>query len=243
MTPIKILIADDHPIIRDGLRTILELQEDLKVVGTASNGQTAIQMAEAMQPDVILMDLYMPDLNGIEAAKQIRERLAQTHILIITSQPDDEMIIQALIHGASGFLLKDWETDEIVRAIRAVFSGQLLIPSLVSSKLSENLSHSAPHPQTRLDEEEIARQSERFPWDLLDGSFSQRERQIVYLLQRGFSNTEIAVHLHLSIGTVKNYISSIYKTLDVTSRPEAVQIIRSKLDNVSSERRITDSGM
>ena len=142
-------------------------------------------------------------------------------MLILTSQPDDELIVQAMMEGASGFLLKDWETDDIIRAIKSVVSGQMTLPARISARLSEGLSR-LHKQQSRLDEDEIMRRNERLPWERLDVSFSLRERQIICLLMQEHTNSDIADLLHLSVGTVKNYISTVYKALGVSSRAEAV---------------------
>ena len=229
MKPIKIMIADDHSIIRDGFQTILELQEGFEVVGTARNGRTAVELASAAKPDVVLLDLHMPDMNGLEAAKLIKGSHPSMQILILTSQHDDELIIKAMIAGASGFILKDWETADIVRAIQAVASGQLVMPNSIAGKLSEGFARLETQ-RTEMTEDDIARLANRQPWEKLDAQFSARERQIIYLLLQERSNVEIAESLHLSVGTVKNYISLIFKALGASGRSEAARLIKERFD-------------
>jgi len=226
---IKIIIVDDHSIIRDGFQTILELQEGFEVVGTAKNGRTAVELTSSARPDVVLLDLHMPDMGGLEAAKRIKSSHPSVHILILTSQPNDELIIEAMIAGASGFILKDWDTADIVRAIQSVASGQLVMPSSIAGKLSEGFARLQTQ-RTEMKEDDIARLADRQPWDKLGAQFSARERQIIYLLLQERSNADIAESLHLSVGTVKNYISLILKTLDAASRSEAARLIKQRFD-------------
>lgn len=224
---ITVLIVDDHPIVRDGLSTILGLREEIEVVGTASRGQTALQMAAQMKPDVILMDLYMPDMNGIEATKQIKKNNHHSHILILTSHLDEEIIMQALFEGVSGFLLKDWETEDIVNTIKSTLSGQLILPASISSKLSNHLSKQYKKIP-KISEDDVTHQVNSYHWDQLDRQLSFREKQIIVLMLNNYGNIEIAQMLHLSVGTVKNYVSSIYKTLNVTNRNDAIDCLKNR---------------
>lgn len=227
MKTIKVAVADDHPIVRNGLKTILDLQEDIEIIGTADNGKSAVELAAEKQPNVMLIDIYMPEMNGLEATKIIKKEFPNVHILLITSQPDDNSVIQAMINGASGFILKEWETDEIVRVIHSVISGQMVLPSLASKKLASSLA-SQQKKQLLYSEDEITQYVKQQSWGKWEPLFSLREKQILLLLLNNHSNTDIADLLHLSKGTVKNYLSSIYKTLGVTNRRDAKQVMFSE---------------
>lgn len=224
--PLRVIIADDHPIVRDGFQTILQLQEEIEVVGTAADGETVVKLAETKQPDVILMDLYMPKMNGIDATKQIRKCVPHVSILMMTSEPDDDRIMQALVEGASGFLLKDWDTEDIIQAIHAIKKGQSILPVHISTKLASILHTQQNNPT----EEEISLTAEQFPWGPWQEKFSEREKQILILMLEGRTNALMAELLHLSLGTVKNYISSIYKSLGVSDRAEAIKIMQDLQD-------------
>ncbi len=227
---LRIVIADDHPIVRDGFHTILDLQEGMSVTGTASDGHTAVKLAESEQPDVVLMDLHMPGMDGIAATRQIRRLVPHTHILIITSQPDDDRIIQALQAGANGFLLKDWDTEEIIRVIYAVKNGQLILPAQITAKLQASLDEQPNSLSEELSEEEIHASAEGLPWGDWQEVFSAREKQIIFLLLEGRTNSQMAELLHLSVGTIKNYISAIYRSLKVEDRAQAIEVLKRKLE-------------
>lgn len=221
MRPINVFIADDHPIVRDGFKTILELQDGIEVIGTARQGKEAVQWVYETEPDVILLDVYMPDMDGIEATRQVKRDRPQTRVLLITSNAEEALIMKALMHGASGFLLKDWETERIVRAIRDSLQGQIVLPDLVSETLSETLA------ETRTSTKNTIPDVTHIPWEHFSVNLSEQDKQILTLLYEGCRNADIAGRLFLSVGTVKNYISRIYKTLGVENRAEAVTLIQS----------------
>ncbi|WP_188455143.1 response regulator [Virgibacillus oceani] len=214
MDAIRIAIADDHPIIRDGFETILMLQDDFNVIGTASNGKEAIQLAR-LDPDVILMDVQMPVLSGVEATRIIKDKHPGIYILMLTSHTNGHDVMEAISNGASGFLLKDWETEKIITSIKDALTGKMQIPQTAASSIKELL-HSW-HNENLHDK----------AWNKF--GLSEREMEIANLLVQGFRNAEIARKLFLSIGTVKNYTSSLYKKLEVRTRREA--IIRLKNEN------------
>lgn len=242
MKKIKVAVVDDHPIVRDGLKTILDLQERFEVVGTADNGKSAVELATHKQPDVILMDIYMPVMNGLDAVQEIKRQYPDMHVLLITSQPDDDNITKAIIFGVSGFILKDWETEEIVQTIDAAISGRMVLPSLASQSIAEGLA--GRHQTTPIhSENKVIELTNQQSWGQWDRVLTIREKQIALLLLSHFSNEEIANTLFLSIGTVKNYLSTIYKTLGVTGREDAKQAllkgegVQWKLESLSGERR------
>ena len=198
---IRVLIADDHGVVRQGLRTFLELQEEIAVVGEASDGEEAVDAVERLAPDVVLMDLVMPRLDGIEAIRRIRERSPGTRVIVLTSFVEDDKVFPAVRAGAAGYLLKDVEPQELVRAIRAVHDGQALLHPAVAAKLMEEVADGEPRRAL--------------------GVLTPREREILALLARGLANKAIARHCGLSEKTVKTHVSNILAKLGVADRTQA----------------------
>ena len=205
MAPVRILIADDHPLVRSGLRALLVAAEDVEVVGEAATGEEAVTLAASVQPEVIVMDLRMPGINGIEATRRIVQAHPQMRILVVTLFEDDDSVFAALRAGARGYLLKDANEVEVLRAIRAVSSGDAIFSPTIAQRLIDFFA--APRP---------AQSALPFP-DLTD-----REREILTLIAQGRSNAEIAQSLVIGLKTVRNYISSIFSKLQVASRAQAV---------------------
>lgn len=205
MDPLHMLIADDHPLFRKGMRALLATALDIMVVGEASTGQEAIELAASLQPDVILMDLQMPGVHGVEATRQILHTSPHIRILIVTLFEDDTSVFAALRAGARGYVLKDAQEEEMLRAIRAVGSGEAIFSAAVATRLIDYFAASRPTLAKDL-----------FP------SLTEREREILQLIARGSSNSDIARQLFLSAKTVSNYISNIYSKLQVTDRTQAV---------------------
>lgn len=204
---ITIVIADDQMLTREGLRTILDLEDDFEVVGVARNGAEACELTEKLHPKLVMMDIQMPVMNGIVALKQIKQSAPDTHILILTTFLDDNYIIEGLANGASGYLLKDMETDKMIGAIRDTVNGQFILPASVASKLANRLS------QISLETNEL--KSSRI-------ILTEREKEISELIIKGYNNREIANTLHIAEGTVRNYISNLYSKLEVFDRVQAV---------------------
>jgi DNA-binding NarL/FixJ family response regulator len=205
MASLRILIADDHPLVRSGLRALLAAAEDVEVVGEAATGEEAVTLAASLQPEVIVMDLRMPGINGIEATRRIVQAHPQIRILVVTLFEDDDSVFAALRAGARGYLLKDANEVEVLRAIRAVNSGEAIFSATIAQRLIDFFA--APRPvQAVLP----------FP-DLTD-----REREILTLIAQGRSNAEIAQSLVISLKTVRNYISSIFSKLQVADRSQAI---------------------
>jgi DNA-binding NarL/FixJ family response regulator len=202
--PIHILIADDHPVFRFGLRALLESQPDMVVVAEVESGDAAVQMAQSLQPDVVLMDVSMLGLNGVEATRQIAAAAPDIAILMITMF-DDETIFNAMQAGARGYLLKGAQGDETLRAIRAVANGELIFSSGVARQMinyfQSGMKDTADAP---------------FP------ELTPREREILELLAQGLTNTAIAEKLVLSPKTIRNQVSNIFSKLQVATRSEAV---------------------
>jgi DNA-binding NarL/FixJ family response regulator len=205
MASVRILIADDHPLVRSGMRALLGAAEDVEVVGEASTGEEAVTLAASVQPEVIVMDLAMPGINGIEATRRIMLAHPQMRILVITLFEDDDSVFAALRAGARGYILKDANEVEVLRAIRAVSSGDAIFSPTIAQRLIDFFA--APRP---------AQAALPFP------DLTEREREILTLIAQGRSNTEIAQTLVISLKTVRNYISSIFSKLQVADRSQAI---------------------
>ncbi|MBU3204522.1 response regulator transcription factor [Clostridium algidicarnis] len=210
---IKVLIADDQTLMRDGLKTILDLEEDIEVIATAENGEIAFQKSIELTPDVILMDIRMPIMNGVDSVKKIKSILPKVAVIMLTTFDDDEYIIEALSNGASGYLLKDMPAEKLIEAIRDSLKGQLFIPTNIAAKLI-----------SRLYEKEASKNTLK-----IDLSLSERELQVSSLLIEGYNNKQISSKLFISEGTVKNYISNIYSKIGISDRTKAALFLKANL--------------
>ena len=202
--PIRVLIVDDHSVVREGLRAFLELQDGLDVVGEAVDGEEAIEAATRLRPNVILMDLVMPQLGGVAAMRRLREQLPEARTIVLTSFLDDDKLLPALRAGAAGYLLKNAEPHEIARAVRAAHAGEALLDPVVAARLVETLA--ADDGQEPLDR------------------LTPREREVLVLIGRGFSNKRIAGELELSEKTVKTHVGHVLAKLGVTDRTQAAVV-------------------
>lgn len=209
MNQLRILIADDHPLFRDGMSMLLNTMPDMLVVGEATTGDEVVNLAISLQPDVILMDIKMPGLNGIEATRRIVSDQPHIRILIVTMFEDDASVFTAMRAGARGYVLKDVEKDDMLRAIRAVGRGEAIFSSGIAARLVDFFTTARP-----------AVPREAFP--MLTG----REREMLHLMAQGASNAEIARLLSLSSKTVANYVSNILGKLQALDRDEAVRRAR-----------------
>lgn len=201
---IRLLICDDQALIRDGLEMLIKLESDMEVVGLAQDGAQAVELAERHQPDLVLMDLKMPGVNGIEATRRIHANSPAIKILVLTTYDDDEWVFDAVRAGASGYLLKDTPREDVIKAVRGTADGKSFIDSAVAGRL---LAHVADQ-QTQ-------------PTSTLTNKLSQREIEVMRLLARGCSNADIAERLFLSEGTVRNHVSAILTKLELTDRTQA----------------------
>ena len=197
---IRVMIVDDHAVVRGGLSKFLQVHKDLELVGEAENGKDAIRLAEQLHPDVVLMDLKMPEMDGVAATRELRQRQPNTRVLVLTSFAEDNMVQGALQAGATGYLLKNVSVSELANAIRAAHAGRMTL----SSEATEALVHAAAHPIVPADE------------------LTEREREVLALMVDGLSNEEIADRLCLSLGTVKFHAGNIYSKLGVDGRVAAV---------------------
>jgi len=207
MAPIRILIVDDQRILREGLRTLLSLESDFAVVAEAEDGQAALDQYAAHRPDVVLMDIRMPRLDGVEATRRLRERWPDARVIILTTFDDDAYVFDGLRAGALGYLLKDVSGHELADAIRKVAGGGALIEPSVARKVLAEFARLA-EPARPINEQ-------------LPEPLSEREQEILRLLAAGANNRQIASQLFLAEGTVKNYISTILDKLGVEDRTQA----------------------
>jgi DNA-binding NarL/FixJ family response regulator len=203
---IRLLICDDQAIVCEGLRAILEPIPQIEIVGVANNGMEAIELTRTIQPDLVLMDLKMPQMNGIRATRTICEQFPDVHVLVLTTYDEDEWVIDAIRYGAAGYLLKDTPQEDLIKAIINTVKGWSHIDPQVAGKV---LRHVARQPAPVLPDRKVISQ------------LSDREREVLRLLATGLSNTEIAQTLFLSDGTVKNYVSMILSKLAVADRTQA----------------------
>jgi len=217
---IRVIIADDQALIRDGLQTILELQEDIEVVGVAENGQQACELTAELKPDLVLMDIKMPGMSGIESARWIKEHAPDTIVLILTTFAEEQYIIDGLVGGATGYLVKDLSAEKIVSSIRDAVQGQFMLPAAIAAKLSARLAFLSGTLESTLN-------TDRFKNE--DVAFTEREKQIILLMIEGKNNHEIAGILFMGIGTVKNYISVIYQKIGINDRTKAILVLKEML--------------
>jgi DNA-binding NarL/FixJ family response regulator len=218
--------------MRDGLKTILELEPDMEVVGTAKNGAEAVEMAAALQPHVVLMDIRMPMMNGIESLKQIKREFPEMQVLMLTTFDEDDYIVEALANGANGFLLKDMPSDKLIEAVREGAKGQTMLPSPVAAKLAARLSAWKISPKPKSEMSEIFHQFDKFSGK----RFTEREQEIIYYMVRNLNNRKIAERLGITEGTLKNYITSIYDKIGTNNRLEAIEYFKRTLLENREER-------
>ncbi|MFL7891962.1 MAG: response regulator [Anaerolineales bacterium] len=200
MEKIRLLIVDDHPVVRDGLRGMLENQPDFEIAGDASEGSEAVQLVESLHPDIVLMDLRMPVMDGVTALREIKIQNPQVQVLVLTTYDSDADILPAIEAGAAGYLLKDSSREELFSAIRAAARGETVLAPAVAARLVNRM---------------------RTPGE---EQLSSRELEVLQLVAEGESNSEIASHLHISQATVKSHLVHIFDKLGVSDRTAAVTV-------------------
>lgn len=201
---VRVLICDDQDVVLEGLQTILKSASGIEVVGISHDGAEALEKIPEVHPEVVLMDLKMPGMNGIQATRQIRDRFPNVHVLVLTTYDADEWVFDAIRSGATGYLLKDTPRQELIAAVKGTAAAKSHIDPNVAGKLLSHISHTVPPPES-----------------VLTDKLNERELAVLKLLARGFSNADIAQRLYLSEGTIKNYVSSILDKLGVSDRTQA----------------------
>lgn len=206
---LRVLVADDHPMFRQGVISVLEAAEGMEVAGVAASGEEAVQLASELRPDVVLMDIRMPGLNGIEATARIKSQYNDIQVLVLTMFKDDASVITAMKAGARGYILKDADSEDIVASIRSVASGKAIFSGDVASRMIEF----ATRPANRLDD---------FP------ELTYREKEVLHFMAEGLTNAEISRTMELSSKTVSNYVGYILNKLQVTSREQAIRKVKDR---------------
>ncbi|WP_201779388.1 response regulator [Neobacillus vireti] len=213
----EIIIVDDQGIVRDGLKMLLSLNEEIRIIGEAANGEELLSLLKDKVPDVILMDIRMPIMNGIEATKAVKDQYPNVKVIILTTFNEDEYILNGLKNGADGFILKDSDLKEIIKAIKAAYEGTLMLHSEVTSKLINALQTIPEYPSSssvkKID---------------LSKLLTPREIEVVEQIMQGKSNKTISTTLFLTEGTVKNYVSRILDKLELKSRSELIIFLKGK---------------
>lgn len=204
MSKIKVIVADDQVIVAEGLCALLSVEDDIEVVGMVENGREVLEMLEGQKADVILMDIRMPVMNGVDCTKEVAEKFPDTKVLILTTFDDDEYISQAMNNGAAGYMLKDLTAEKLTAAVRNVYIGNTVMHSKITQKILNGIT---------------GRKESHMPIRTKDGEvLTLREMEVLGLIARGKTNSEIADELFLSLGTVKNYITVLYDKLDIRGR-------------------------
>lgn len=207
---IRVLIADDHTIVRSGVRLLLETETDIEVIGDVNNGRDAIRMTEELLPDVVLMDIAMPEIDGLEATRQIKTKFPETKILVLTMHRTDDYFFEMLNAGAAGYVLKAADPEELIRAVRVIARGEVyLYPSMQSKLLSDYLSR-------------VKNQSQ------IEQKLSRREKEILCLIAEGYTSSEIAEKLVISSSTVYTHRNNLLQKLNLSSRHELIQYARQR---------------
>ena len=215
-SPVRVLVVDDQRLMRDGIASLLSIQEGIEVVGTASNGQEAVEQALALQPDVVLMDVRMPVMDGVAATVEIHRQLPASQVLMLTTFDDEEYIVDALRAGASGYLLKDVPAHDLAKAVISAHNGIYQLDAAVASKMVSRLAGLESKRSTP-----VPAPTSRAPSSIMQTDLSEREIEVLRLIAKGATNREIAEQLVITEGTVKNHISNILNRLGLRDRTQA----------------------
>ncbi len=237
ISPIRVILADDHPVVRRGLAAIVDLEDDIEVVGEAEDGEAAVTLVQRYQPDVVLMDLQMPGVDGVAATRRIKADTPHVQVIILTTFADDDYIYQGVAAGAKGYLLKDAPPDQLIEAIRAAYRGESLLDPEVAARILDRFSHMVAD-KAITDSPPAADQSSSTVssssyYELSTGQklgpkppLTPREMEVLHLLAQGARNKEIAQHLVIAERTVKIHVGNILGKLNATNRTEAVALAR-----------------
>lgn len=215
MDKIKVMLVDDQILLLDGLRAILETDDQIRVIGTASSGEEALRLIKTLIPDVVLMDIRMQEMNGVECTRQIKETWPNIAVLVLTTFNDEEYIMDVLKYGACGYLLKDINGDSLLQAVKDASKGHTILPSKIAAQLVSKLAG-----RTQSKEDKVKRAL----------GLTDREAELAVMLSQGFTNKQIASALFISEGTAKNYISSVYRKLEVEDRTMAAIKLRGMIE-------------
>ncbi len=214
MEPIRVLLADDHDLFREGLAGIIDAQEDMEVIGEAYDGLEVIVKAEELKPDLILMDIQMPGCDGLEATLKIKKELPETTIVMLTVRDDEEKLFDAIRYGAQGYLLKNIRSRELLEMLRGAVQGEAAISPLLAGRMLEEFRRLSRLEPTESSEETV--------------DLTQREQEVLGLVSEGLTDKEISVELSISLYTVKSHLRNILSKLQVSSRREAARLAKSK---------------
>ncbi len=212
---IRVLIADDQAILADGIKSVLSSCEEIEVVGIAQDGFQALRLLEETSPDVVLMDIRMPNMNGVIATQEIKRRHAEVKVVILTTFDDSDYILNAINNGASGYLLKDTSAAALIDAIKNAYAGDTILPAKIAKRIADAARMVSNDREIKL--------RRAF-------GFSERETEIALMICEGFTNKQVATALKLTDGTARNYISAIYEKLGCSGRAQAAEIMRAAIN-------------
>ena len=212
---IRVLIADDQAILADGIKSVLSSCEEIEVVGIAQDGFQALRLLEETSPDVVLMDIRMPNMNGVIATQEIKRRHAEVKVVILTTFDDSDYILNAINNGASGYLLKDTSAAALIDAIKNAYAGDTILPAKIAKRIADAARMVSNDREIKL--------RRAF-------GFSERETEIALMICEGFTNKQVATALKLTDGTARNYISAIYEKLGCSGRAQAAEIMRAAMN-------------
>ena len=212
---IKVLLADDQAILADGIKSVLTSCPEIQVVGVAADGFEAVKLTDKLKPDVVLMDIRMPNMNGVIATQEIKRKYPETKVLVLTTFDDSDYILNASNNGASGYLLKDTSASALIDAVKNAYAGDTILPAKIARRIADAARMVSSDREYKL--------KRKF-------SLSEREVGIALMIYEGFTNKQIAIALKLTDGTARNYISNIYDKLEASSRTDAVQKMKSAIE-------------